>query len=181
MELIKQRRTCRDYDQSYEIPKKHLDMLVDACKLSPSFLYLQPADVIVCTDRDKIDTLTMAAFKTWKPEHQKLFIDRKHQYGVRNVVTCDAPVVMFFVMNGRGSGDLAQVDIGVMSMAVMITAKDLGYDTMGLGVVNFGDKSIIEKGLGIPEGKLCMGIAIGKAKPKVSLGKRENKITAKFI
>ena len=113
--------------------------------------------------------------------YQNDFNKRKSKLGVTNVITCDAPCVIFLVKNERADPTFTQIDTGIVSMAIMVAARDAGLETMCLGSLLWGDKSKTEELIGIGKGKLAMAVAIGKARSDHQEGPKKVIAKATFI
>ena len=180
LEAIKSRRTVRQYDPTYTIPDDILQQLIDIALDSPTGCNYQGIDLLVVTDRAKIDEATMITFNSWKESDREGWNHRKEQYGVKNVISCDAPAIFFFVKNENADNQFVQIDVGIMIGSLMHAARHFDYHTCCLGALLWGDKAGLEKCLGIPEGNLLMALAIGKCStpnPKVSDKTRKCKAT----
>jgi nitroreductase len=163
IDALKSRRTIRQYDATYTIPPEHLNQLIEIALDSPTGCNAQELDLVVLTNRAKIDAALKITFDSWPAEKRANWNKRKETYGVANVVSCDAPCIFFFVVNERAADlPFADIDAGIMTMAVMAAARAFGYHTMCLGALQWGDKAGLEAFLGIPAGKLAMALAIGK-------------------
>ena len=57
LEALKHRRTIRNYDPDYEIPKEQLDEIINAAQISPTSKDLQEVDFIVLRNKTKIDEI----------------------------------------------------------------------------------------------------------------------------
>ena len=160
--LMEQRRTVRQYDKDFVIPKADLEKIAEAAWNAPTAMNYQEHDLIFVTDRKKLQKITDTLMEHWPQEFQNAFNTRPKDLGVTNVVSCDASCVVFFVKNERYNELWSQIDAGTVAMAIMVEAKELGYDSCCLGSVIYGDTSHVEKVLGIPKGSLALGVAIGK-------------------
>ena len=175
--VLDQRRTIRQYQKDVSIPKADLEKIVKAALQSPTALNVQEHDLVVCTNREKLDKITEVALASWPDDYRARFQARKDELKVTNVVTGDAPCVIFLVKNERANPLFSQVDAGIVLMAMMAAAKDLGYDTMCLGCLLWGKPENVEEVVGIPKGQMAMALAIGKAVPGAVV--REKEIIAK--
>ena len=54
LEILKHRRTIRNYDPDYQIPQEHLDEILNAAQISPTSKDLQEVDFIVLRNKEKI-------------------------------------------------------------------------------------------------------------------------------
>ena len=181
LEALNSRRTVRQYQPDYVIPKDTLEKMVKAMLNSPTGMNVQELDIVVVTNKDKINELTDETYKGFPPEFRQNFDQRKSELGVKNVVTCDASAVFYLVKNERANPDFLGIDAGIMSMALMVAARDFGLDTMCLGCVVMGNKSKVEQLLGVPEGSVVMALAVGKAKDSFKPGPKEILTKVKYI
>ena len=53
LDVLKYRRTIRNYDPDYQIPKEQLDEILNAAQISPTSKDLQEIDFIVLRNKDK--------------------------------------------------------------------------------------------------------------------------------
>ena len=167
---LRNRRTIRQYDKSYVIPDQVLEQIVDAALLSPTACNSQDIDLVVCTNKDLLDRITTTVMANWEPSLRSNFMSRTSEYGVTNVLTCDAPCVIFLVKNERSDPAFTQIDAGIVSMSLMVAAKEFGLDTMCLGAILWGKPEEVEALLKIEKGHLVMAVALGSARinPKVA-------------
>lgn len=173
LEVIHQRRTCRSFIPDYEIPANILNQLIEAGLTSPTARNLQGIDLLVLTNKSKIGTVSQDLLKTWPKD---LLDGRKEEvasHKVKDVLTCDAPAIFFLYKNERAQEHLLQVDAGIYTQTICLAAKALGLETMILGLILFGDKSVVEKDIGIPVGSLLIAIAVGKARPDWTPGSKK--------
>jgi nitroreductase len=171
------RRTYRQYEPDYVIPKDVLEKIANAALQSPTGMNTQDVDLLVVTNKKILEDVSQASFNTWPQELKDNFSTRPATYGVKNVVTCDAPAVIFLVKNERASALFAQVDTGIVTQSIIVAAQEFGLESMCVGVFLWGDPTQVEKILGIPTGSLAMAVAIGKAKPNAKL--LDKKVLAK--
>jgi nitroreductase len=183
LEALRTRRTVRQYDSSYAIPREHLDRLIEVALDAPTGGDVQELDVLVVTDRAKIDAATKIIFDSWPSDRTERWNGRRSQYGVTNVVTCDASAIFFFVTNDRGVRlPFTDIDAGIKAMAVMVAARGFGYHTMCLGALQWGDKAGFEASLGIPIGRMAMAVAVGKpVQGELNLAEKKRMCKATFI
>lgn len=175
------RRTVRQYQADYSIPKNVLQKIVDVVLKSPTGCDIQDIDLVVVTKKDVLSKLEKTALPSWPQDFQNDFNKRKSKLGVTNVITCDAPCVIFLVKNERADPTFTQIDTGIVSMAIMVAARDAGLETMCLGSLLWGDKSKTEELIGIGKGKLAMAVAIGKARSDHQEGPKKVIAKATFI
>jgi nitroreductase len=167
IEALKTRRTVRQYDATYTIPRDHLERLIDAALNAPTGGDLQELDILVLADRAKIDAATKISFDSWPVATTDRWNGRHAQYGVANVVSCDASAIFFFVANERAATvPFSDIDAGIQAMAVMAAARGFGCHTKCLGALQWGNKARLEAFLGIPEGRMAMALAVGEPKDR---------------
>ena len=129
LEALEKRRTIRNYDPDWKIPKEQLDKIMNAALLSPTACDFQGEDFIVVTNKEKLSKLEEVIINSL-PENnfKKHFIERKERHGVNNVVTCDAPIIILIVKNERANDDWIKIDSGIASMSIMIAAQNFGIE-----------------------------------------------------
>ncbi|KAH0789126.1 nitroreductase family protein [Histomonas meleagridis] len=181
IEAFNSRRSYRNFDPNFEIPEADLNKLVDMVLDCPSFCNFQGNDLLVVTDRKKIDEATKIIFDSWSKEQQDTFNKRKEEYGCKNVITGDASAIIFIVSNERADKDLKKVDAGVISMAIMMLARSFGLDTLGLGCLYWGNTKGMEEYLGIGEGNYNMAVAIGKPLDRTKITPKERLCKATYL
>ena len=174
--VMEERRTIRQYEKDYVIPKDVLEKIANAGLHAPTAVNYQEHDLLFITDKAKLDKIGDVAMKEWPENYRKMFESRKAELGVANVVTCDASCVVFLVKNERYNDLFGQIDAGIVLMAMMVAAKDLGLDTMCLGCFLWGAEPV-EQVIGIPKGSMGMALAIGKKRADAKVG--EKKLLAK--
>ncbi|KAK8863671.1 hypothetical protein M9Y10_011359 [Tritrichomonas musculus] len=163
-QALDSRRTVRQYQADYKIPKDILEKIVNVVLKSPTACNVQEIDLIVVTKKDLLTQIEKVALPSFPDKLQDSFNQRKSQLGVQNVITCDASCVIFLVKNSRADPTFTAIDTGIVSMAIMVAARDFGLDSMCLGCLLWGDKSKTEELIGANKGDLVMAVAIGKAR-----------------
>lgn len=161
IDALNYRRTIRNYDIDYKIPQEHLDEIVHAGMFAPTACNSQPYDLVVVRNVAKLEEVSKLVLDNL-PEHFKSHVlERKEKHGVKNVVTCDANCIIFFVKNERQIKDFVELDVGISCMAMMTAALQFRLDTMCLG---FFRTPIVEKYFGFKEGSVPLALAVGKVK-----------------
>ena len=158
LEALQSRRSYRNFDPNYVIPKADLNKIIDIAIRSPTGRNLQGIDLVVVTDHKKIDEASKILFDSWGEELQKNFNSRKQDYGCNNVITCDASCLVLLVANERAEPLFQKIDAGIMCMSIMSSARAFNLDTLCLGCFFFGNTKGVEQYFGIEEGKLVMAI-----------------------
>lgn len=181
LDALETRRTIRNYDPDYAIPQETLDKILNAARLAPTACDFQEIDFIVVRNKEKLDKCRDVVLEAMPDsDMKKHFIDRTKNHGVKNQVTCDAPVMILFVRNERGLDLWAGIDAGIASMAVMTACKHFGLDSMCLGIVATQDtQAKCEEFFGLKKGSLLLGTCIGKALGEQKLKEKvlRNKVT----
>ena len=183
LEALEKRRTIRNYDPDWKIPKEQLDKILNAALLSPTACDFQGEDFIVVTNKEKLAKLEEVIINNL-PENdfKKHFIERRERHGVKNVVTCDAPMVILIVKNERASEKWIKIDCGIASMSIMIAAQNFGIESMCLGVVAMKEtQEKCEQLFELKKSSLVLGVAIGKPKGKIELKPKVIKSKVSYI
>ena len=174
---LKNRRTIRNFDPDYVIPKEQLEEIMNTAALSPTGMNTQCIDYIVVTNKDKIKALSKAAYEGFPKEVKASFDVRKGKYSVKDVITCDASAVVLAVKNER-AGEYSTVDAGIGIMGVIVAAQEFGIDSMCLGCIV---SPKIEEIFELPKGSLVLGLALGKVRGKPILDKKEVKTKITYL
>ena len=177
LDVLNTRRSVRNFDPSFVIPKEDLDKIIKAALNSPSAINLQEHDLIVISNKEKIAEIDKVVFPACPPMFQEKFKQRQKEFGTINPVTYDCSALVLIVENERIKEKWGNLDAGILSMGLMIAAEGLGYHSVALGIIAIPQ---VEKLLGL-EKKLVIGVAIGKAKDKVNIHPKENLRKVKYI
>ena len=181
MEAIEKRRTIRQYEPDYEIPKDILDKIIKAAQLSPTACDFQGQDYIVVTNKEKLEKLEKVVLDCL-PENKfkEHFVGRKERHGVKNVVTCDAPCLILLVRNERADENWVKMDAGIASMSIMIAAQQFGIESMCMGVVAMDcTHEKCEELFGLKKGQMIVAVALGKPRGEIKLHEKviKSKVT----
>ena len=129
MAIVRSRVTSRAFDQSYEMPREHCEMILEAARHAPSGANTQPWHFIVVTDKEQLRQISQ----------------------LRTPINwlADAPLAIAIVL--EGASDVGETyDEGRVTERLLIGAHLLG---LGGGTAWFGDASQQQQGkeiLGIP-------------------------------
>ncbi len=178
LETLKHRRTIRNYDPDYQIPKEQLDEILNAAQISPTSKDLQEVDFIVLRNKEKLNEIEKIILSEFPEEARKKFEERRTLYGVKNVVTCDAPVIILLIRNERKE-KFVDVDGGIAAMSIMMAAQHFNLESMCLGIITRFPK-VVEI-LGLEKNSLILGIAIGKMKGEPVLKEKVIKSKISYI
>ena len=161
LEALKHRRTIRNYDPDYQIPQEQLKEILNAAQIAPTSKDLQEVDFIVLRNKQKLDQIEELILKEFPEDIRQKFLDRRKQYGVKNVITCDAPVVVLLIRNERKE-KFVDVDGGIAAMSIIMAAQHFNIESMCLGIITRFPK--VEEILGLEKNSLILGVALGKIK-----------------
>ena len=183
LEALEKRRTIRNYDPDWKIPKEQLDKIMHAAVISPTAFDFRGQDFLVVTNKEKLAKLEEAVIGSLPDDDfKKHFVERKERHGVNNVVTCDAPIVVLIYKNERANEDWVKIDVGIASMSIMMAAQNFGIESMCLGVVATKDtQEKCEELFGLKKGSLLLGVALGKPKGKSELRERVTKCKVSYL
>ena len=101
LEALKHRRTIRNYVPDFQIPKEQLDEILNAAQIAPTSKDLQEVNFIVLRNKEKLNEIEQVILNEFPEAMRKNFEERRQIYGVKNVITCDAPVVILLIRNER--------------------------------------------------------------------------------
>ncbi|KAH0788991.1 nitroreductase family protein [Histomonas meleagridis] len=180
LDALQSRRSYRNFDPNYVIPKEEVKKIIDLALQSPTGCNLQGIDLLVITDRKKIDEASKILYDSWDEDFQKK-LDTRKQDGCTNVVTCDASCLIIMVSNERAQEQFQKIDAGIMCMSIMSSARAFNLDSLCLGCFLAGDKKGVEQYFGIGEGKLTMAICIGKSKDRSKVPPKDQLCKATYI
>ena len=161
LEALKHRRTIRNYDPDYQIPQEQLNEILNAAQIAPTSKDLQEVDFIVIRNKQKLDQIEELILKEFPEDIRQKFLERRKQYGVKNVITCDAPVVILLIRNERKE-KFVDVDGGIAAMSIIMAAQHFNIESMCLGIITRFPK--VEEILGLEKNSLILGVALGKIK-----------------
>ena len=182
LEALERRRTVRNYDPNYQIPKEQLEKIMTLAQNSPTACDFQGQDYIVVTDKEKLAKIETFVLESLPDDSKKHFEARRQKHGVKNVVTCDATTVVLIVKNERADAKWIAVDSGIASMSIMIAAQGFGIESMCLGVLVMGaSRAKIEGLFGLKEGSLVLGVALGKPSSPPTFPKKEIKCKVSYV
>lgn len=177
-DILMQRRSIRNYDPNFTIPKEDLDKIITASLNSPTAINLQEHDLIVITNKEKIAAVDKVVFPNCPPMFQEKFKARQKEFGTINPVTYDCSALILIVANERAQEKWNKLDAGILSMSIMTMAEALGYNSVALGIIAVPQ---VEELFGIEKGKLIIGVGLGKQREKVNVHPKEILRKVKYI
>lgn len=154
--LIEMRRSVRAYEASNEIPLKDIEEMVYAAQQAPSWKNSQTGRYYVVKSPDTREDFRkncLPGFNFERTENALAFIVTAFEEGVSGF----APDGTATDENGNGWGCY---DLGLQNSLLLLKAKELGYDTLVMGLRK---EAIIREILGIPNSQRIVSvIAVGK-------------------
>lgn len=167
-EIIKERHSVRKYDSTYKIPRIEIEDMLREALLAPSSSNLQPWRFIVVEDQaskkelraiaynqEQVETASAviavlgdiemhkSAEKVFKSANELGFMTEEN---TKKMI--DNTVNLYSNAPNEIRKNIATYDAGLISMQIMLIAKDRGYDTVPMS--GFDKKKFMEK-FEIPE------------------------------
>ena len=80
LEALERRRTIRQYDPDWQIPKDQMDKIMHAAQLSPTACNYQGQDYIVVTNKEKLAQMEKIVIDSLPEDNfKKHFVQRKEK------------------------------------------------------------------------------------------------------
>ena len=163
-ELLKERRSVRSYkDES--IPHADLASIAEAAQMAPSWKNLQASRVYIAESKEVLEELRIRGLPSF------------NQKSSANAVLMVTTFVKAQAGHTGGApdnelGDMwGAYDLGLHDAYLILAARDLGYDTLIMGI---RDAEEIRRILSIPEAEEIVSvIAVGKRNQEPSLRPRK--------
>jgi nitroreductase len=130
-DALTSRRNVRGYTAE-PIPPDRLDRILEAARRTPSAGNRQHWDLVVVTDRGRLEELS----KVWRAAG--------HVAGSAATIALVAPAT-----DDSRAWEIDQYDLGQLSFAVAVAAADLG---IGSGHSSVADQELARQVLGVPDG-----------------------------
>ncbi len=183
-QLMLERHTTRKFT-SQEIPKDILKDIISTSLLSPSWTNSQPWKLYIASGKalDEIKKIWLKNYETKVERKPDIPIAHRNEFSelsqknmaelsktfkeyanddimTFNYIMFNAPTVIYFTLN-KGYSKFSTYDLGSISMALILAAKDRGIDSViAQSVVVFPD--VLRKILKIPDNEdIIIGIALG--------------------
>lgn len=167
-EIIMERHSVRKYNASYKIPKEEIEEMLKGATLAPSSSNLQPWRFIVIADQASKKELRSIAYNQEQVEMASAVIavlgDTKMYEKAGKVYQSafelgfmtnentkkmiENTVNLYSKASNETRKNIATFDAGLVSMQIMLLAKEKGYDTVPMG--GFNKEKFMEK-YNVPE------------------------------
>ena len=179
--LMHERKSVRKYEPGVTIPREKIQYILEQATSAPSSSNLQPWRFLVIDDPEQKKELRIAGFNQEQIETSSAIIavigdiemyKNAKQINDLNVELGYMPreIADMMISNSETAyssfsdaerSNIAHLDSGLISMQIVLLAKDMGYDTVIMGGF---DKAAFAKKYELPANELPMIlIAIGKA------------------
>lgn len=179
--LMDERKSVRKYEPGVTIPRETIQHILQQATSAPSSSNLQPWRFLVIDDQEQKKELRIAGFNQEQIETSSAIIavigdiemyKNAKQINDLNVELGYMPreIADMMILNSEASysnfsdaerSNIAHLDSGLISMQIVLLAKDMGYDTVIMGGF---DKAAFAKRYELPANEVPMIlIAIGKA------------------
>ena len=181
-QVMKSRKSVRVYDSEYKIDKKEIEEILEIATSAPSSSNLQAWKFIVVQDQELKKELRTIGNNQAQIEDSSAIIavlgDTKAYENVEEIYArnvelgyMDQSIADRTINNTRNLypnlpkqvlAQIASYDAGLISMQILLLAKERGYDTVVMGGF---DKAAFAKRFELPENQFPITlIALGKAK-----------------
>ena len=179
--LMEERKSVRKYDPDFKIPREEIEHILQQATSAPSSSNLQPWRFLVIDDAEQKKELRIAGFNqdqietssaiiavlgdTEMYKNAKQIYDANVDLGYMPREIADMMIAnseaMYSGLSEEVRSNIAHFDAGLISMQIVLLAKDMGYDTVIMGGF---DKAAFAQKYDLPANELPMIlVAIGKA------------------
>lgn len=179
-QLMDARKSVRKYEPGITIPREVIIHILKQATSAPSSSNLQPWRFLVIDDPEQKKELRIAGFNQEQIETSSAIIavigDNEMYKNAKQIYDANVElgymprqIADMMITNSEASysslseverTNIAHLDVGLISMQVVLLAKDMGYDTVIMGGF---DKAAFAKKYELPANELPMVlIAIGK-------------------
>ena len=153
-DLIAARRSVRSYQSG--VTRKDLEAICRAAQQAPSWMNRQTARCYVLETPEVLESLRDAALPSF---------NRNSSANAALIVTTFVKGIVGFGSDGQPVDDIGNgwgiYDLGLHDAYLILAAKDLGYDTLIMGL---RDVDLLREKLGIPDNEeLISVIAVGRS------------------
>lgn len=174
--LVESRRSTRAYKENVVIPVSELEEIIKCAQEAPSWKNSQTGRYYVVSDEKKLDEVRKAALPEFNQNNSK--------NAAALIVTAFEANRAGFERDGNPTNEIGNewgaYDLGLQNMLICLKAKELGYDTLIMGI---RDTEVLRKELEIPESQHVVAvIAVGVGEKESSRpARKELKDVAHFF
>jgi nitroreductase len=185
IKTIYERRAVRKYDER-PIEKALINEVIEAGRMAPSAINMQPWKFYVLTNKELINRLSKEIARAAAGEISKMKIRKLMKLAASffylshgldflkldDAVFHGAPAVIF--ISSPKTNEWADLDIGMCSQNIMLAAQSLGLASCPIGFAKYVEKTKSYKKLGIAETEqviiaVIIGYGLEKPEPKIRL------------
>jgi nitroreductase len=188
LNTIYERRAVRKFTEQ-PVDRKIIEQLIDAGRMAPSAVNMQPWQFYILTNRRQINAFSKAIktgaikgiFKSGIKKVIKAVVSALTFPNVADftkkddVVFHGAPVVIF--ITSPRDNEWAALDIGMCAQNIMLAAKSLGLDSCPVGMAKYVEYTDAYTKLGIPKNEtvnLAIVVGYGDETPAVHVRSTNN-------
>lgn len=154
--LIEDRRSIRDYAPNVTVLREEIEQMIYAAQQAPSWKNSQTGRYYVALGREALDNVRngcLASFNLERTANASAFIVTSFKCGISGFTPDGIPTDS--LGNGWGAYDL-----GLQNSNFLLKARELGYDTLIMGLRNEAE---LKKIFAIPDDEIIVSvIALGK-------------------
>lgn len=155
--LVESRRSIRAYNENIVITKAEIEEIIKCSQEAPSWKHSQTARYYVAIDSDKVNSLREKALPEFNQNNSK--------NAAALIVTAFEANRSGFERDGNPTNEIGNewgaYDLGLANMLLCLKAKELGYDTLIMGI---RDNNVLREELSIPDSQHVVSvIAVGKS------------------
>lgn len=185
IKTIYERRAVRKYDER-PIEKALINEVIEAGRMAPSAINMQPWKFYVLTNKELIKRLSKEISRAAVSEFSKMKIRKLMKLAasffhlshgldflkLEDAVFHGAPAVIF--ISSPKTNEWVDLDIGMCSQNIMLAAQSLGLASCPIGFAKYVEKTKSYKKLGIAETEqviiaIIIGYGVEKPEPKIRL------------
>ena len=172
------RRSVRKY-KNQEVDKHLIEDIINAGRMAPSAINMQPWGFYVLTDKERIkkyskakQVFNMGIKSLIKTAVSAVKMADGLNFGIEeDPVFHGAPVVIF--VTGDKNNEWASLDIGMCVQNMLLAAKSIGLDTCPIGYAKYVDQTDIYSELNIPgTEKVMLAVILGYGDEEPEVHKR---------
>jgi len=154
-ELVKVRRSCRNFKES-TVSEEDIKKIIETTLLAPSWKNSETGRYYLALSKEAIEVVYESL-----PDFNK-----KSTKGAVYIVTTFKKGI-----SGHGDDNWGAYDLGQQNAYLILKAKNLGYDTLILGL---RDEEKLREYFNIPDDEIMLPvIAIGQSNTNLTLNKRK--------